>query len=76
MKPEFSRLRQKEEEELAQEAQSNLKAEQGRKFESVEEMLRYDNEQNPVPQQLAERVNESIAGEPKPSQSWWKRLFS
>ena len=76
MNSESSRLRQKQSEELAHETQSALQTEQGRKFDSVEEVLRYDREQNPVPPELADRVNQSIAAEPKPSQSWWKRLFS
>lgn len=45
-------------------------------FATVEDMLRYDAAQTPVPPELAERVNRSLAGEetaPKPS--WFQRLL-
>jgi hypothetical protein len=45
-------------------------------FASPEEMLRHDAAQVEVPGALAHRVAESIAKEPKPSRSWWRKLFS
>lgn len=47
-----------------------------REFATVEEMLRHDIEQTVPPPELAQRVNESIAREPKPAGIWWKKLFS
>lgn len=47
-----------------------------REFASAEEMLRYDIEHTVPPPELAQRVNESIAREPKPAGTWWKKLFS
>ncbi len=48
----------------------------GKEFGSVEEMLRFDAAQNPVPEKVAERLQESVAQEPTPPlQSWWKRWF-
>jgi hypothetical protein len=76
MNSEFSRLRQKQAEELAHDTQSKVRPEQGQQFDSVEEILRYDSDQNLVPPDLADRVNQSIAEQPKPPASWWKRFFS
>ena len=48
----------------------------GKDFDSVEEMLRFDSSQNPVPDQIEDRLQESVDREGiKPSQSWWKRLL-
>jgi hypothetical protein len=44
-------------------------------FSSVEELIRYDAAQTAPSDSLAHRVNHSIASEPKPSTSWWRRLF-
>lgn len=49
---------------------------QQRDFSSVEELIRYDSEQTPVPKEIAARVNESIGNEAKPARPWWRRLFS
>jgi hypothetical protein len=75
MNSDFNKLRQKQSEELAQQTNSFARNQPGRKFESVEELLRHDAAQNPVPPEIAERVNESISMEPPPSKSWWKRIF-
>jgi hypothetical protein len=48
---------------------------EGPQFATVEELLRHDSEQNPVPAEIGERLNASIAAEPKPSRSWFKGLF-
>lgn len=43
-------------------------------FASVEDMLRYDATLHPPPPELAERINESLAGaEPAPKPSWFQR---
>jgi hypothetical protein len=44
-------------------------------FNGVEEILRYDSDQNPVPASVAERLNESLTKEPKPEVSWWKKML-
>jgi hypothetical protein len=44
-------------------------------FASAEEMLRHDAGQTPVPPAVAERLQQSVAQEPKPSRSLWQRLF-
>jgi len=42
---------------------------------AVEEMLRFDSDQNPVPLEISERLNKSIAAEPKPQRSWFSKFF-
>jgi hypothetical protein len=42
-------------------------------FATVDEALRADAAQTPVPPAVAERLNESIRQEPKP-RSWWQRF--
>ena len=49
--------------------------EQGREFASVDDLLRHDSEMNPVPPQVGERLNSSLAAEPKPERPWYKRLL-
>ncbi|MEY2465851.1 MAG: hypothetical protein QOD03_372 [Verrucomicrobiota bacterium] len=44
-------------------------------FATMEEMLRFDTAQTPVPTGIAERLQRSSADCPKPSRSWWQRLF-
>lgn len=44
-------------------------------YPTVEAMLRYDAGQVTVPESLPERVRESVAREPKPARSWWRRWF-
>lgn len=44
-------------------------------FGSVDEMLRHDALHTPVPPQIAHRLARSLANEPAPTRSWWKRLF-
>ena len=76
MNPEFSKLHQKEQNE--EELNSSQKQEQetaGMEFNTVEDLLRHDSDQNPVPAEVAERLNRSIAAEPKPQRSWIKKLF-
>jgi hypothetical protein len=75
MNPDFSKLRQqqKAKEELTQN-QGAAQGHNAREFSSIEEALRFDSNQNPVPPEVAERLNESIKKEPKPG-NWWNRLF-
>lgn len=46
-----------------------------REFSSVEEIIRHDRQGTTVPPIVAERLNDSIAHEPKPMKPWWKRWF-
>jgi len=47
----------------------------GLEFSTVEDLLRHDNEQHPVPTEVAERVSTSINDEPKPKKPWYRNLF-
>lgn len=77
MNPEFSKLRQREVQEQSQPSiqREQAQASQEQKFETVEELLRYDSAQNPVPPTVAEKLNDTLAQEPPPEQSWWQKLF-
>ena len=44
-------------------------------FSTVDELLRHDAAQTSAPGSIAERLQKSSAGFPKPSRSWWQRLF-
>ena len=45
-------------------------------FGAVEEMLRFDSAQNPVPGTVAERLQKSVErAKIEPPQPWWKKLF-
>ena len=44
-------------------------------FATAEEVLRHDAAHTPVPRVVAERLQKSIEGEPKPALCWWQRLF-
>lgn len=71
-----SKLRQQHQQaEQAVGAHLQADAQKTHEFNSVEEMIRFDADQNPPPEELAERVKESISREPPPRRSWWRRLF-
>jgi negative regulator of sigma E activity len=78
MNSDFTKLKQRstEKEELRQLASQESGTEHGRQFNTVEDLLRHDAEQNPAPPEIAERLNDSIATEPKPKQSWFSRFLS
>ncbi|MEW6305899.1 MAG: hypothetical protein AB1705_20685 [Verrucomicrobiota bacterium] len=44
-------------------------------FDSAEEVLRHDAASHQPPDRVVERLNESIAKEPKPPTSWWRKLL-
>ncbi len=74
MKKKSSQLRQTEQQETATHQTSS--AQGALEFASAEEMLRFDAAQTVVPTQVTERLQESIAAEPKPrSAAWWQRWF-
>jgi hypothetical protein len=63
---------------VEEQAQSTTKEQariEGKEFASVDELLRYDSELHPVPAELAVRLRETLAAEPKPQRPWYKRLF-
>ena len=76
MSAEQSKLRQEAEQEQATE-QIQQTVNQGtvKEFATVDDLLRYDSEQNPVPGEVAERLGKSLDAEPKPEQPWYKKLF-
>jgi hypothetical protein len=68
--------------QLKQDQRSELEAQQhtqpsppGKVFETVEELLRHDANQTHPPDQLRERLAESIQDAPPPARSWWRRLL-
>ena len=74
MSAEQSRLRQEQRaEQKAEEVQGS--AAEGKEFATVEELLRYDSEQNPVPPEVGERLGRSLAKEPKVEKPWYKRIL-
>ena len=81
MNPEQSKLRQEQREEQNHEQESAHFQEvsnqsEVKEFATVEELLRYDAEQNPVPAEVAEKLGKSLAAEPAaPRQSWFKKLL-
>jgi hypothetical protein len=46
----------------------------GHEFLSVEDMLRHDADQHPVPLTVAGRLRSSLAREPQ-TPNWWRRLL-
>ena len=76
MNSDSSKLRQQQQQE---EQSTQLHAQQekqtAQQFGSPEEMIRFDSAQTPAPGSIAERLKESIAQEPAPPKSWWRRLF-
>ena len=57
-----------------QEAQSNQK-QQAREWTTAEEAIREDAATVEVPSGIEARLRDSVAQEPPPQRSWWKRLF-
>ena len=76
MSAEQSKLRQEaEQEQGAAQVQNTLNHGEVKEFATVDDLLRYDSEQNPVPGEVAERLGKSLEAEPKPEQPWYKKLF-
>ena len=71
MERESSQLRHREQQESVH---LNHTGQAGREFASVDEMLRYDATQTVVPTGIAERLQDSIRGDPKLTRSLWRRL--
>jgi hypothetical protein len=73
--PPISRLAQTRPQLEQQQEQQTAAAQTGLQFASPEEMLRYDAAQTPPPAAVEQRLKDSIAQEPRPRRSWWRRLF-
>jgi hypothetical protein len=69
------RLQHRQAEEQTAEQQQTTGQQAGLAFDSVEELLRYDNLQTVPPPSIAERLKVSLEQEPKPKRIWWHRLF-
>jgi len=69
------RLQHRQTEEQSTEQQQTTGQQAGLAFDSVEELLRYDNLQTTPPPAIAKRLKVSLEQEPKPKRSWWQRLF-
>lgn len=62
----------------AQEQQTTAHQQQtkpGVEFASVEEMLRHDASQTPVPPAIESRLQESLTQSATTEPSWWRRFF-
>jgi hypothetical protein len=62
----------KQAEELDSHSSSETKS--GIEFATADEMIRHDIEQNPPPPEIAERLNQSLANEPRRGASFWTKL--
>ena len=69
------RLRHTQKQESTSEQKQQQKTE-AKEFSTVEEILREDSSQTVVPPGIAVRLNESISKLPRPTSSWWRRIFS
>lgn len=69
------RFQHRQAEEQTTEQQQTTGQQGGLAFDSVEELLRYDNLHTLPPPAIAERLKVSLEQEPKPKRSWWQRLF-
>lgn len=73
--PNIPPLRQQQETRTREELETCLESGQRteREFRTPEDLLRHDAARTPVPATLEPRLAESIAAEPPPQQSWWRR---
>ena len=55
--------------------QHQLSHNSAQEFSTVEELLRADAARTATPASIADRLQKSSAGFPKPTRSWWQRLF-
>jgi hypothetical protein len=78
MNPERTKLKQeiRAEQASAQEQFQRTESQaQVKEFATVDDLLRFDSEQNPVPPEVADRLGRSLEAEPKPEKPWYKKLF-
>jgi hypothetical protein len=74
MKNHSSKLKHQEEQHAEQQHQATHR-QATVEFNTPEELLRHDASQVAPPPSVAERLGQSVAREPKPSRSWWQRVF-
>ncbi len=67
----ISKLDQQAQQQAAQ--QQVAQSQPGQEFATVEEMLRFDAAQTPVPPEVEERLRKSVEAEPRPAGPWWRR---
>ena len=76
MNPRTSKLQHEQKQEQTAQGQQTQQTQQAPlEFAAAEEALRHDAAQTELPPAIAERLRDSIAREPKPAASWWKRLL-
>jgi hypothetical protein len=76
MNPRTSKLQHEQKQEQTAQGQQTQQVQQAPlEFAAAEEALRHDAAQTELPPAIAERLRDSIAREPKPAASWWKRLL-
>jgi hypothetical protein len=69
-----TKLTQQQQEQQQVEQQQSAK-EAVREFATPEELLRHDAGNTAVPPQIAERLQKSVEGSPKPPPAWWRRFL-
>jgi hypothetical protein len=70
-----TKLTQQEQEQLAA-GQQQTQSSSAKEFASVEEMLRHDTMNTPVPPSIAHRLADSVSQlPPPPPRAWWRRFF-
>lgn len=75
MKPDPSKLRHQTEETQTEALNQSQQKPAVLEFASVDELIRYDAEHTLAPPNVAERLDQSIAKEPKLAVPWWRRWF-
>jgi hypothetical protein len=77
--PKLQRLQSELETEQQQQQETTRETAQtpaAREFATPEEALRYDAAQTVVPPAIARRLEDSVAQEPGPKPSWWRRWLT
>jgi hypothetical protein len=70
-----TKLTPREQEQLAA-TQEQTQSSSPQEFASVEEMIRHDTLNTPVPPTIAHRLADSISQlPPPPARGWWRRFF-
>ena len=67
-----SKHQAREQEQLAANSAQQVTATE---YATTEELLRHDAALTAVPPVIAERLSKSIQDLPRPSRSWWQRMF-
>lgn len=77
MNPERTKLKQEQRaEEASRQFQTTETQAHGKEFATVDDLLRFDSESNPVPPEVGDRLGRSLAAEPRKEKSWFKKWFS